>query len=50
MALGSDLHRRSASAGTHSVMFLKDDASEKKIVTVTCAVGERKTVVVKLTP
>jgi hypothetical protein len=35
-------------AGTHTVMFFAFDETEKKSLTVTCATGERKTVVAKL--
>jgi hypothetical protein len=37
-------------AGTHTVMFLTDDETQKKSLTVTCAAGERKTVAAKLAP
>lgn len=35
-------------AGSHTVMFVTDDATAKKVVTVTCAVGEKKMVVVRM--
>jgi hypothetical protein len=34
--------------GSHVVMFITDDASAKKSVSVQCASGERKTVAVRV--
>jgi hypothetical protein len=37
-------------AGAHTVMFITDDATMKKVLSASCVAGERKTVVTKMSP